>query len=200
MLGIHPILPYVYKLVHKETGEFYIGYRWKNKVCVDEDFGTIYKTSSKYVKPKFAEFESSIIAEFYDSEDAYWFEQSLIEENFADPLILNKKYQKKRDGKFRFGYSEGTNSSDARKKISEAMMGRKQSAEHVEKNRIRQVGVKKTEEQRNKLRVPKTITPALLAAHERQKTLTQNKCSCLWCKKEFTVSSFGMHRKIQCDK
>lgn len=198
MFETRPVLPYVYKLVHRETSEFYIGYRWKNKVCADEDFGTIYKTSSKYVKPKFDEFDGSIVAEFYNDEDAYWFEQSLIEENFRDPLILNKKYQKKRDGKFRFGYSDRSNSLETRKKISEAMMGRKQSPEHIEKNRIRQVGVKKTEEQRAKLRVPKTITPALLAAHERLRGSSglsaPRKCSCIECHKPTTSNLINRHK------
>ena len=38
-------LPYVYKLVHKETGEFYIGFRCANKVPANEDLGIKYFTS-----------------------------------------------------------------------------------------------------------------------------------------------------------
>ena len=87
------ILPYVYLLTHKTTNEFYIGFRCSNKVPSSEDLGFKYFTSSKTVKSKFNEFDVQIIAEFFDKDSAYQFEQSLIQENFSNPLILNKHWQ-----------------------------------------------------------------------------------------------------------
>jgi hypothetical protein len=46
------VLPYVYKVVNRTTGEFYIGYREANKKPASEDI-LMYKTSSKKVKPIF---------------------------------------------------------------------------------------------------------------------------------------------------
>ena len=62
------IYPYVYRLDHPITGEFYIGYRSANKVPASEDLGIRYFTSSKTVKPRFHEFRFCIIAEFFDAD------------------------------------------------------------------------------------------------------------------------------------
>jgi len=86
-------LPYVYKLVHKETGEFYIGFRCANKVPANEDLGIKYFTSSKLVKKTFENFECFVLGEFEDKDAAYTFEQNLIKECFSNPLILNKHWQ-----------------------------------------------------------------------------------------------------------
>ena len=40
--------PYVYKLTHKETGQFYIDYRENNTLTADEDI-IIYQSSSKLI-------------------------------------------------------------------------------------------------------------------------------------------------------
>lgn len=85
-------LPYVYILTHKETGQFYIGYRYANKSPSSEDLGKSYFTSSNLVKPKFFEFDISIVAEFFNKEDAYFFEQQLIKESWTNPLILNRRF------------------------------------------------------------------------------------------------------------
>ena len=91
-LLLNNILPYVYKLTHKETGQFYIGYRCANKVRSELDI-LRYKSSSKYVKELgFENFNIEIIAEFFNAEDAYEFEQNLIKESFDNNLILNKSY------------------------------------------------------------------------------------------------------------
>lgn len=83
-------LPYVYKGTHPVTGEFYIGMRFANKRPSSIDLGIIYRTSSKIVEPKFDEFEWIILAEFFNKEDAYDFEQQLIHESWDDPLKLNR--------------------------------------------------------------------------------------------------------------
>lgn len=92
-LLVHKVLPYVYKLTHKETGEFYIGYRAANKVYSSNDLGCKYFSSSKKVKSiGFENFNIEIVAEFFAWEDAYDFEQGLIKEHFKDPLCLNRNY------------------------------------------------------------------------------------------------------------
>lgn len=85
------IYPYVYKCTHRETGEFYIGYRRANKLPAVEDL-PLYQTSSKFVRPRFDEFDWEILAEFFDPTDAYRFEQEHIKENWHDPQCLNKMY------------------------------------------------------------------------------------------------------------
>lgn len=85
------VLPYVYRLDHKETDQFYIGFRCANKVPSSEDLGTKYFTSSKYVKDLgFENFNIQIIAEFFDKKDALLFEEILIKEYWKHPLSLNK--------------------------------------------------------------------------------------------------------------
>lgn len=97
------ILPYVYMLTNSETSEFYIGYRYKNVklgLKPEEDIGKVYFTSSKYVRPCFSKFKVLILAEFFSSDDAYDFEQTLIEENIKNPLCLNRHYQHKSGKRF----------------------------------------------------------------------------------------------------
>lgn len=86
------IYPYVYRLEHPITGEFYIGFRFANKNPAEEDLGYKYFTSSKYVKPRFHEFNSQIIAIFFDEDAAYDFEQSLIIENQLNEKMLNRHF------------------------------------------------------------------------------------------------------------
>ena len=95
--SIYSNLPYVYRLDNPITGEIYIGYREANKKPSHEDLPE-YRTSSKYVGPRFEEFNWTILAEFFNGEDAYDFEQLSIHENWDNPLLLNRKcnYGKKR--------------------------------------------------------------------------------------------------------
>jgi predicted RNA-binding Zn-ribbon protein involved in translation (DUF1610 family) len=89
--------PYVYICTHKETGHFYIGYREVNKVPSDIDLPK-YRTSSKTVNPNFQNYYWSIIAEFFNGDDAYDFEQKLIYENWGNLKLINNScyYLKKR--------------------------------------------------------------------------------------------------------
>lgn len=139
------IYPYVYILTHPSSGEFYIGFRSKNKVPSALDLGHEYFTSSKLVKPRFNEFEVTIVAEFFDVDAAYDFEQLLIHENWDNPLILNKSCRygasprftaagqpqsdetKRKRSKSREGY---VHSAETKRKMSEAHKGKPKSAEH----------------------------------------------------------------------
>lgn len=87
-------LPYVYVVKNRYTGKFYIGMRSANKVVAEQDLGIRYFTSSKYVKNNFSEFDIEIKAYFVDQISAFEFENKLIEDNWGDPLLLNRHYQK----------------------------------------------------------------------------------------------------------
>lgn len=122
-------MPYVYMCVNKITNEFYIGYRIKN-VKLNKpshiDFPE-YRTSSKIVKPNFDNFTWIILAEFYDHDSAYDFEQSLINEHWSNPLLMNTNchYGKKR-------FRVKSHSTETKQKISNAQKGRPGRAQSEE--------------------------------------------------------------------
>ena len=121
------ILPYVYILTHKVTGQFYIGYRVANKKPADVDLPK-YQSSSKYIKKiGFDNFHWSIVAEFYDRDAAYDLEQELIRDHIANPLCLNMHHISKTGGvKFRH---PGRISDEGREKLSKLNKGKKLSDE-----------------------------------------------------------------------
>jgi hypothetical protein len=186
-----PILPYVYRLTNRNTGEFYIGIRMKNKVRVEEDLGVEYFTSSRYVKPRFKEFETEIVAEFFDSDSAYWFEQSLIQENWKLAGILNKKYQRKRDGKNIFGHSEKCNTPEARAKISKALKCKPKTTEHNKKVGDAQRG----RPHRLALCKPKTVSvsDSVLLAHENMRVKSNRFLSCIHSRSELYTNQIRKH-------
>ena len=146
------ILPYVYKLTHKETRQFYIGVRYGNKYPALLDLGKRYWSSSKIVKPKFDEYDICIIAEFFNREDAIDFEQKLIEDNWNDPLILNKAIQVSKT--FRcIGHTDATRlkMSNAKKGKAPNNKGKPMSVETKEKIRIANTGKKHSNETIQKL-------------------------------------------------
>ena len=144
------VLPYVYRLDHPVTGEFYIGYRAVNKVPSSQDLGYKYFTSSKYVKPRFGEFTCTIVAEFFDHNDAYEFEQLTIFESWGQPGLLNKRHHRGDKAVFtnagciasdetRSKISAGAKarqpiSDETRAKRSASMTGKIMSEESKEKN------------------------------------------------------------------
>ena len=132
--------PYVYMCVHKQTNEFYIGYRYKNvdkNLTSDQDLPT-YKTSSSKVKPIFEMFDWHIIAEFFTDDAAYDFEQELIYKHWDNPLLLNQSCHHLR-GRFKRG--PGWELSDeSRQKLSNAHKGRVFSEEWKQGQRERMSG------------------------------------------------------------
>lgn len=118
------ILPYVYKLTHKETGQFYIGSRTcKNLKLPSYEDIIKYKSSSIKVKELgFENFNVEIIAEFFDRIHAYEFEQLLIYENFKDPLNINGCCHVA--GKRRFSNLGVEFTEDHKNKISESHKGK----------------------------------------------------------------------------
>jgi hypothetical protein len=89
-----PVRPYVYKCTEKETGKFYIGYRFKNTVPAKEDLGKHYFTSNDYVKKNFNNFDYEIVAEFPDRKSAFAFETKLIKETKGVDQINANKHNK----------------------------------------------------------------------------------------------------------
>jgi hypothetical protein len=87
-------LPYVYRCAERETGKFYIGYRFKNNVPAKEDLGTHYFTSNDYVKENFDKFDYEIIAEFPDRKSAFAYETQLIRETKCEQQINANKHNK----------------------------------------------------------------------------------------------------------
>jgi hypothetical protein len=87
-------LPYVYRCTEKDTGKFYIGYRFKNTLPALEDFGRHYFTSNDYVKNNFEKFDYEIVAEFPDRKSAFAFETKLIRETSCDKQINNNRHNK----------------------------------------------------------------------------------------------------------
>lgn len=112
------IYPYVYKLTHKETGHFYFGVRWANKVNAQNDLGKLYFSSSSSIKEMgFENFDFNVIAEFFSKEFALEFEDQQIQENWKNPLSLNKC----RAG-YKF-YCDG-HTEETKRKISNSGKGR----------------------------------------------------------------------------
>lgn len=90
------VLPYVYKCTEKETGKFYIGYRYKNYLPANEDFGILYFTSNEYVKNNFKNFDFEILAEFEDKKDAFKYEKKMINETKNELQINSLKHKKEK--------------------------------------------------------------------------------------------------------
>lgn len=111
-------LPYVYRLDNPTTGEIYIGFRKANILPSHLDLPG-YRTSSKTVKPRFAEFNRTIVAEFFRPEDAYDHEQLSIFEEWGNPLLLNKQH-----GYGKMTWKQGKRSDENNDIVSEKMKGK----------------------------------------------------------------------------
>lgn len=164
--------PYVYLLTHKETGEFYIGYREANKVSATEDLPK-YQSSSKIVERLgFDNFNWEILGEFSSGEEAFDYEQELIKDHIEDVLCLNQHYFK--GGEIRMRLIEHTEESrqkiiearknqkpfgeETRRKMSEAKKGKpgnKMSKEHSE--RLKELS-RQPKSEETKRKIAETLT------------------------------------------
>ena len=113
--------PYVYRLDNLITNEFYIGYRKANLVSAERDLGTKYFTSAPAIKERFNEFQTTILAEFFDPNDAYDHEQYLIYCDLGNPLMLNESCHY---GKARFNNIGKSHSEETKAKMSAAKKGK----------------------------------------------------------------------------
>lgn len=164
-------LPYVYRLTHKESGQFYIGYRCGNSKPAEFDLGCDYFTSSKIVADLgFDNFNKEIIDEVSNSELAYHKEQILIKDSIDDPLCLNRHYVDVGNGKRHFRkagpLSEDERikrqkvfgSNEYRKRRSIMQSGKLHSDEtkkKISQNNVGMTGQKHTEESKIKMQGPR---------------------------------------------
>ena len=164
------VLPYVYKLTHKETGQFYFGVRHANKVPSSEDFGTKYFSSSKYVKIiGFENFNYQILAEFFSKEDALEFESMLIDNSWCQINCLNKNVGGKKfynrsvtdatREKIRNIRKNSKLPDDVKNKISKALTGKAKTADHCKSISIATRGVPKSDAAKQKMSVSKRGKP-----------------------------------------
>lgn len=144
-------MAYVYKCTNKINGIFYIGSRWKNELTPSEDLGYKYFTSSKVInKTNISEYAIEILKEFESAAEAWDYEQILIRDNFADPLIINQFFLI--GGKKQFRNIGGYNLSEetkAKQRKPKSEQGRKNIGDA---NRLRLA----KEDERAKLRKPKS--------------------------------------------
>lgn len=146
--------PYVYKLIHKDTKQFYIGYREANILPAKEDLGFKYKSSSKEVdKLGFNNFDIEIIKEFDDSDrksagnEAYIFENKLIKSHMEESLCLNKFYNSETSRKFK----TVSHSASTREKIGKSQIGKVMSVESRIKMSLSAKGRKASDETRSNI-------------------------------------------------
>jgi len=207
-------MPYVYMCIHKTTSEFYIGYREYNvklNRTSTDDFPE-YRTSSKIVKQNFHDFEWCILAEFYDGNSAYDFEQQLIHENWTNPLLLNatchyntlrfkgKPHSDKTKQKMsvaKKGKSVPPKSEETKRKMSAAKQGRPMppfSDEHRQK--LSEAGKRrpgKPLSEEHKQKISETLKGHIVSAETRQKRSASLKGKIPWNKgKSFSPASTGV--------
>ena len=151
-------VPYVYVCTHKETNQFYIGYRERNvKLNIPSHLDLPeYKTSSNKVRPDWENYTWTILAEFFDPSDAYTFEQQLICDNWKNLLLLNEHYRlgehkqfrcsghsdksKKKMSISRTGKSGRPHTDETKKKMHDAKIGILLSDKHKQNMSISRTG------------------------------------------------------------
>lgn len=116
------ITPYVYKLTHKTTNQFYFGVRYANKVEPINDIMKKYFSSSDIIEKIIKEqgkdiFDVEIVFTNIDENICFNMEQKLIEEHWKNELSLNRNFQKAGGGFFK---NVNPISDKTRIKISEA--------------------------------------------------------------------------------
>lgn len=143
------IVPYVYYIKHRQSGQFYFGFRKQNVakgIKPENDLWNNYFTSSRSVKRLLQadgkdSFDVKIIFTNQDSEVCYWYEQKLIKESIKDPLSLNYHYVDFDSGKEMFGGGKPL-TEETKKRIGDALRGKKHSKEYAEAISKRQKGIK----------------------------------------------------------
>lgn len=124
------VLPYVYKIIKKDTNEFYIGCRYanvKDGLKPENDILVKYFTSSKIrniIKKNPDNFRVEILFRCGEGKVAYWYEQLLIKEQIKNKKCLNKHYIDIETSKNTF-IGTGIVSEEQKLKISAALKGKK---------------------------------------------------------------------------
>jgi acylphosphatase len=116
------------------------------------DLGVVYFTSSKLINVRnISDYDIEIIAEFYDSNDAYDLEQELIKDEWENPLLINDHYH--RDGVGR--WKNPGHSTQTREKIRLARIGQRRSQESIAKQKKSSEGKTLTETHKRNLAISK---------------------------------------------
>lgn len=131
------VLPYVYKLTHKTSGQFYFGYRCSNIEPSSEDLPKYQSSSKEIANLGFQNFYWEILAEFFDDESAYDFENFLIAQEIKNPQCLNKSYTKQGSRRFRL---VGPATKERKYKTSKTLKGKPKSAQAIENFRKARTG------------------------------------------------------------
>lgn len=105
--SLSSIPAYVYKIIHKDSGQYYFGFRAAHSLQnrqPEQDLWVKYFTSSKLIAQMIKEygtqsFDAIILTRYQNPDDAYWAEQTLIEQHLADPKCLNKWYRRREDNR-----------------------------------------------------------------------------------------------------
>jgi hypothetical protein len=85
---------YVYKIVNKETKEFYIGYR-STRGNPEKDLGVRYFTSGvlkQHFKDNVDSYDKHILYSGENERKAFWNEQQFIMQSFGNVLCRNRHY------------------------------------------------------------------------------------------------------------
>lgn len=148
---------YVYKLVHIQTGQFYIGYHCSEQSPY-EDLGVKYFTSSDEVsKIGFENFYYGVVDDIFpDHDSCYWTEQLMIKNVIKNPLCLNLHYIDPYTGKDKFSTTGRKLSLETKRKMALAKLGKRRgpmSEEQRHKLSVANLGKKFTEEQKRHLSI-----------------------------------------------
>ena len=163
------VLPYVYRLDNPVTGEFYIGYREANTEPSHIDFPK-YKTSAPKVKEAFDQFEWHIVAEFFDGNDAFDFEQQLIHENWSNKSLNKSCFYNKNDS--------NQLSGPIRKNKGYQNIGRVNHTQLKQKRRCPKLKLEKLAQMKQNLELPKLILVAKWESNQMELEVgfVRNKC------------------------
>ena len=204
----------LYKVTHKESGEFYIGQTRKT-------IGVNYWTSSNYVsfsRDTIDDWHIEILQQDEDREVIYKAEQIVIREHYDNPLNLNRNYTIEGSGNHYDGYWEDPAArarhsqvtqqqmSDPARRAHNAKMSRaqhrrnpQQKVKHGEK--IKQLW--RDPEFREKVREAKSQNKDRTSANGliRAAKLREIKVSCIACRRELVWHASWKHwGSINCKK
>lgn len=190
---------YVYKITNNVTGEFYIGYRYRNqklKLNPSQDFWVNYFTSSKRIKgdiQKYGKtsFTPEIIFEHQDSLECWKQEQITIRNHWNDSNIINGKYH---DPNSNVEIYRRINilSEETRKKMSASSKGKPKSEEHKRKIALSNTGNIASEQKRKKLSEYRTGKAAT------NKGVSPPKYQCIHCFKLASKANLNKWHNDRC--
>lgn len=158
---------YVYRVTNKLTGEFYYGYRYRNKtlgIIPENDIWVKYFTSSNRIKKDIKQYGSEsftveILYKDTDSLKCWQQEQITIKSQWGNPLLLNGKYHDP-DSNVEVFRRVNLLTEKSRLKMSLSGKGRPKSEEHKRKIAIANTGNVGSTQKREKIAAARRGKPA----------------------------------------